>query len=218
MSTYRQILLHVVTSTKHRHPWITTDLADRLYPYIGGIIRAHKGTLYAIGGVDDHVHLYLRWRPDESLSNLMREVKGASSKWIHESLPDLRDFAWQAGYAAFSVSRSQEPAVKAYIDRQREHHRKEDFKSELLRLLKAHAVEFDERYVFEWRDGCRFVRPPLRGGTSGEGIVPRVARRSASPFVAYPWLQPLTPSGSGNRFRGIPIDGRCPPGYAGRPE
>jgi len=145
--TYSQVLLHVVFSTKHREKWISAQVAERLYPYIGGIVRIEKGTLLDIGGVEDHVHLYLRWRPDESVSNLMRVVKARSSKWVHETFPGLAAFAWQEGYSAFSVSKSQEDAVKKYIANQAEHHRREDFRSELLRLLTAHGVEFDERYV-----------------------------------------------------------------------
>jgi putative transposase len=147
--TYSQLLLHVVFSTKDRVPWITTDIADRLYPYIGGIVRAEKGVLYDIGGVEDHVHMYLRWRPDGSISELMRTAKARSSKWVHKTYPNLAAFAWQEGYSVFSVSKSQEGAVKAYIAGQAEHHKKEDFKSELLRILRAHGVEFDEKYVFD---------------------------------------------------------------------
>jgi putative transposase len=147
--TYTQLLLHVVFSTKHRQAWITPDVAERLYGYIGGIVRAEQGVLLDINGVEDHVHLYLRWRTDESIANLMRVVKARSSKWIHETFPALAEFYWQEGYSVFTVSKSQEPAVKAYIASQHEHHRKEEFKSELLRLLRAHGVEFDERYVFE---------------------------------------------------------------------
>lgn len=147
--TYSQILLHVVFSTKHRNPWITRDIAERLYPYMGGIVRAEKGTLYDIGGVADHVHMYLRWRTDGAVSDLMRTVKARSSGWIHDTFTDLRTFAWQEGYSVFSVSRSQESYVKAYIARQEEHHRKESFKSELLRLLVVHEIDFDERYVFD---------------------------------------------------------------------
>lgn len=109
--TYSQILLHIVFSTKHRHPWLSPDVAERLYPYIGGIIRAEKGVLHQIGGVEDHVHLYLRWRPSESISDLMRQVKASSSHWVHQTLPNLRAFAWQEGYAVFSVSKSQEGAA-----------------------------------------------------------------------------------------------------------
>ena len=145
--TYSQVLLHVVFSTKQREKWISAQIAERLFPYIGGIIRTEKGTLLDVGGMEDHVHLYLRWRPDESISNLMRVVKARSSKWVHETIPRLAAFAWQEGYSAFSVSKSQEDVVKKYIANQAEHHRREDFRSELLRLLRAHGIEFDERYV-----------------------------------------------------------------------
>ena len=147
--TYSQLLLHIVFSTKGRQPWITEEVAGRLYPYMGGIVRAEKGALYDIGGVEDHVHLYLRWRPDGSISDLMRTVKARSSKWIHDTFPDLAEFAWQEGYSVFSVSKSQEKAVKNYIAGQAEHHKRQDFKAELLQFFHAHDVEFDERYVFD---------------------------------------------------------------------
>jgi REP element-mobilizing transposase RayT len=147
--TYSQILLHIVFSTKRRQSWIGPDMADRLYPYMGGIVRAEKGILYDIGGTGDHVHLYMRWRPDESVSGLMRAVKARSSKWIHDTFGALGAFAWQEGYSVFSVSKSREQAVKDYIAAQAEHHKREDFNSELLRLLRAHGIEFDERYVFD---------------------------------------------------------------------
>jgi putative transposase len=147
--TYSQILLHVVFSTKYRKPWITAEVRERLYSYMGGIVRAQKGVLYDIGGIEDHVHMYMRWRTDGAVSDLMRTVKARSSSWVHENFPRLNAFAWQEGYSVFSVSKSQEPAVKKYIARQEEHHKKEGFKEELLRLLGAHEIEFDERYVFD---------------------------------------------------------------------
>jgi len=147
--TYSQILVHAVFSTKERTPWISAAIAKRLYPYLGGVIRAQKGVLYEIGGIADHVHLYFRWRPDMSISDLMRMLKSGSSKWLHDEFPSLGAFAWQEGYAAFSVSKSQEAAVKRYILGQQERHRKEDFKSELLRLLRAHEIDFDEAYVLD---------------------------------------------------------------------
>jgi REP-associated tyrosine transposase len=121
--TYSQLLLHVVFSTKHRERWITPDVAERLYPFTGGIIRAEKGILYDIGGIEDHVHLYLRWRPDAAISDLMRTIKSRSSLRVHQTFPRLDAFAWQEGYAVFSVSKSQEGAVKKYIASQAEHHR-----------------------------------------------------------------------------------------------
>ena len=93
--------------------------------------------------------MYVRWRTDATVSDLMRTVKARSSRWIHESFPDLEQFAWQEGYSVFSVSKSQEDAVRGYLAGQAEHHKQEDFKSELLRLLRRHDIEFDERYVFD---------------------------------------------------------------------
>lgn len=108
-----------------------------------------KGVLYDIGGIEDHMHMYLRWRPDATVSDLMRTVKARSSLWAHQTLPNLGAFAWQEGYSVFSVSKSQEETVKKYIAGQAEHHKKENFKSELLRLLRLHEIEFDERFVFD---------------------------------------------------------------------
>jgi REP element-mobilizing transposase RayT len=88
--TYSQILLHVVFSTKQRRPWLTPDLTERLHEYIGGVIRTGKGTLYAIGGAEDHLHLYLRWRTDEAISDLLRDVKAKSSSWFHEKLSEAK--------------------------------------------------------------------------------------------------------------------------------
>lgn len=147
--TYAQILFHVVFSSKRRHPLITPEIQPRLYAYIGGIVRAEKGTLYAIGGMSDHVHMLLRWRTDDALANLMRTVKARSSLWVHQTYADSAAFAWQEGYAVFSVSKSIEPAVTEYIEHQAQHHRKHDFKDELLALFNVHGVEFDRRFVFD---------------------------------------------------------------------
>jgi REP element-mobilizing transposase RayT len=147
--TYSQLLLHAVFSTKRREPFLTADVAERRYPYIGGIIRTEKGQLLSIGGVEDHLHLYVRWRTDATISDLMRIVKSRSSRWMHEEFPALKNCAWQEGYGVFSVSKSQEDVVKKSIAGQREHHRTIDFKTELLELLRRHGIEFDERYIFE---------------------------------------------------------------------
>jgi putative transposase len=166
--TYSQLLLHIVFSTKGRTPWIVPDVAERLYPVMGGIVRAEKGVLYAIGGVEGPVHMYVRWRPDGTVSDLIRTVKSRSSKWVHETYPTLAAFSWQGGYSVFSVSKSQDVAVKAYIAKQAEHHSQEDFKSEHLQLLPAH-----ERHVR--REVCVRLRAPaptfplaLRGRTSDD--------------------------------------------------
>ena len=104
--TYTKLLCHVVFSTKHRARLITPDLQPRLHEYLGGIVRGEQGTALQIGGTGNHVHLLIRWRADESLATLMRNVKGNSSRWVHEAFPGLGSFQWQEGYAAFSVSQS----------------------------------------------------------------------------------------------------------------
>ncbi len=147
--TYSQILLHVVFSTKQRRPYMTPDIQARLCDYIGGIVRAEKGSLYAIGGMPDHLHMLLRWRTDGAISDLMRTVKARSSRWIHETFPDSNAFAWQEGYAVFSVSKSSEANVNAYIENQAEHHKERDFAEELLALLRVHGIEYDTCFVLD---------------------------------------------------------------------
>ena len=147
--TYSQVLLHVVFSTKERRAQIKPVIQGRLYEYVGGLVRAEKGSLLAIGGMPDHVHLLLRWRTDGTIADLMRTIKARSSLWIHKDLYGFEEFAWQEGYAVFSVSKSAESDVRRYIENQVEHHAGRDFKEELLALLRAHEIEFDEKYVFD---------------------------------------------------------------------
>jgi putative transposase len=146
-STYTQLLYHIVYSTKERRPLITPDMEPSLYSYLGGIIRSEKGVLLAAGGMPDHVHLLIRYRTDATLADLLRTIKSRSSKWIHDKF--TQDFAWQEGYAAFTVSQSGTDAVKAYIGNQQERHRKRDFKTELIEMLRLHEIEFEEKYVFD---------------------------------------------------------------------
>lgn len=98
-ATYHKILLHFAFSTKHRAELISPELKPRLYDYLGGIIRGEKGALYAINGMPDHIHLLIRWRPDASISDLMRRVKGNSSAWVHETFPKCANFGWQRATA-----------------------------------------------------------------------------------------------------------------------
>jgi REP element-mobilizing transposase RayT len=146
--TYSQILLHIVYSTKNRQPYIPKEVEPRLHAYIGGIVRAEGGALYSSGGMNDHVHHLIRWKTDAAISDLMRTIKSRSSNWMHETFPK-QPFAWQEGYAVFSVSKSAEQSAKRYIDNQAEHHKVRDFKAELRALLIAHGVAFDERHAFD---------------------------------------------------------------------
>jgi REP element-mobilizing transposase RayT len=103
----------------------------------------------AINGIADHVHLLIRYRADLSHSELLKQIKGRSSKWINESVPQMHHFAWQEGYGGFTVSKSVVPVVSEYIAGQKEHHKTQDFKAEFLELLRRHGIEFDVRDVFK---------------------------------------------------------------------
>lgn len=145
--TYTKLCYHVVFSTKGRRPFITTGIKDELYKYIGGIIRGIGGASLEINGAADHVHILAILPPKIALSDALRDIKSNSSKWIHETKPDLQMFGWQDGFAAFTVSRSHVEAVRIYIRDQESHHEKGDFKQELIALLQKHGVEYDERYI-----------------------------------------------------------------------
>jgi REP element-mobilizing transposase RayT len=141
--------VHLVFSTKHREPVITPDLAPRVYGYLGGVARGADSPLVAAGGVADHVHLLVSLGRQTCVADLVRELKSNSSGWVHETFPEHPRFAWQSGYGAFAVSKSNVGAVKAYIARQDEHHRKRTFQDEYREFLRLHELEWDERYLWE---------------------------------------------------------------------
>jgi putative transposase len=145
-NTYTSLHYHFAFSTKNREPWITSEIENRVWAYIGGVAWPHKMTALQIGGIEDHIHAVLMAPPTLSPSQIAQYLKGDSSKWIHEEFRNLRAFEWQDGYGGFTVSKSQLPDVIAYIKNQREHHRKGSFEDEYLELLKKHGVDYDERY------------------------------------------------------------------------
>ncbi len=147
-SAFTQNFYHTVFSTKHRAMLISPDLEERLYPFMGGILRDLRCTLLAMNGMPDHVHLLIRYRADLSHSEMLQQIKGRSSKWINETWPQRGHFSWQQGYGGFTVSKSAVPEVETYIARQKEHHHRMDFKTEFLELLRRHGIEFDENEVF----------------------------------------------------------------------
>ena len=147
--TYTQLHFHLVFSTKNRKPWITSEIESRLWEYMGGIVKGLKGIPIQIGGMPDHVHLLVTLRQQPALADVLREIKAGSSGWIHDTFPELSEFAWQVGYGAFSVSHSGVPAVKDYIVDQPRHHKKLTFKDEFRFLLTKHGIEFDERYLWD---------------------------------------------------------------------
>ena len=147
-ATYSNLLYHIVFSTKERRGLITAAIEPELYAYIGGIVRNNDGKLLEIGGIKDHIHLLLKLPPKLAVSDVIRDVKANSSKWLNEEKSKFRSFSWQDRFAAFSVSESQVGRVRAYIRRQKEHHRRQDFKTELVTLLRKNRIEFDERYLW----------------------------------------------------------------------
>jgi putative transposase len=147
--SYVSAHFHCVFSTKERRPFITPELRDRLWPFLGGIARQNKMKAVEIGGMPDHVHLLISLPSTMTIAKAMQLIKGGSSKWVHETFTNQRTFSWQEEYGAFSVSMSQMDKTIAYIRGQAEHHRKFTFQEKFLQLLKKHALEYDERYLWK---------------------------------------------------------------------
>jgi REP element-mobilizing transposase RayT len=147
-NSYTSLRYHVTFSTKDRFPWTSQDRNTDLHRYIGGIVRGQKGKLIEIGGQADHLHLLFSMRPDQALSEMLRQIKSDSSKWIHDHWTKRRAFHWQRGYGGFTVSRSAQERIAKHIRNQDAHHRKMSFQEEFIKLLKAHGVDYDERYIW----------------------------------------------------------------------
>ena len=146
-STHLSLHFHIVFSTKDRHPFIADAWRERLHEYLGGLIRAAEAIPEAIGGTVDHIHVLVGLRATHSLAAFVKDLKQTSSQWIHESV-GVKDFAWQPGYGAFTVSHSDCPAVKTYIHNQIEHHRANTFQDEYVAFLQNNRVSFDERFLW----------------------------------------------------------------------
>ena len=127
---------------------ILPDLRQRLYDYMGGILKTNGGRLLASGGTADHVHLLATLRPKPAVSDILRDLKANSSKWMHETFPKMRAFRWQDGYGAFTVSYSNIEQVRRYITNQEQHHRRMTFQEEFVQVLERHGIEYDPRYVW----------------------------------------------------------------------
>jgi REP element-mobilizing transposase RayT len=143
------ILLHLVFTTKNRAPLILPELESELYAYIAAIHRNMACPLLKIGGTENHLHILCRLERVVTVSNLLEEIKKSSSKWIKGKEERLADFAWQAGYGAFSIGMSNVEALEKYIARQKTHHREVSFQDEYRTLLKKYRVEWDEKYVWD---------------------------------------------------------------------
>ena len=148
-NTYTQIYLHVVFAVEGRQNLIASEHNDELQKYVTGIVIAQKHKLIAINNMPDHLHLLVGLRPDAALSDLVRDVKAGSSKFINEKRWVMGRFSWQEGFGAFSYARSQLGAVIRYIQNQQKHHAKKSFRDEYLELLEKFGVEYDRKYIFK---------------------------------------------------------------------
>ena len=145
--TYTNLLTHIVFSTKERLPLITNVIKPELLAYIGGLAKELKGKPIIINGMSDHVHILASLPPTISTAEAMRFIKANSSKWVTQKF--RKPFEWQKGYGAFSVSRSNVDAAVKYIQNQEQHHRKFDFRTEFVALLRKNDVEFDEEFLWK---------------------------------------------------------------------
>lgn len=149
-NTYSQIYIQIVFAVYGRENLIKREWKDELYKYITGIVKNHNQKLLAINGVSDHIHILLNIKPNIALSDLVRDIKANSSRFVNEKKFVKGKFNWQEGFGAFSYSISQLDDVIRYIQNQEEHHEQMSFKDEYLKYLKRFDIEFDENYVFEW--------------------------------------------------------------------
>jgi REP element-mobilizing transposase RayT len=145
-STFLSLHYHLVFATKCREPFIAADWRLRLHEYMGGAIAGLGGFPEGIGGVEDHVHLLVGLRATNCLADVLRELKKASSVWVHQEI-GLKAFVWQEGYAAFTVSAPARGSVKRYIANQEEHHRTQSYCEELIAMLEKVEIEYDSKYL-----------------------------------------------------------------------
>ena len=143
------ILVHLVFSTKDRVPYLNGEVQAQLHAYLATLARNAGCECYRAGGTEDHVHLAIRISRTITVADLVEQVKTASSKWVKAEAANGKDFSWQWGYGCFSVGPKDLDTLVAYIDGQREHHKKHTFQEEFRMLLKKYGIDFDEAYVWD---------------------------------------------------------------------
>ena len=151
-NTYTQMNVHAVFSVKGRGNFISNKWKDELHMYLAGTLKETQNYSLAVGGYKDHVHIFFELNPTNSVSDVLKNVKSKSSKWINRRGFIAGKFEWQAGYGAFTYSRSQRDRVIKYIMNQERHHKKESFRDEYLELLRKHEIKYEDAYLFEFYD------------------------------------------------------------------
>jgi putative transposase len=147
--TYLSLRVHLVWATKNRRPWLDPEWRPRLYACAAAVIARRTGKLLCAGGARDHIHLYLEPPSTLALSELVASIKTTTSKWIHDTFPHRRDFRWQHGYGAFSVTPFEDGHIRDYIRNQEKHHREQRFTREYASLLDRHGVTYDPAHVVD---------------------------------------------------------------------
>ena len=141
---------HLIFSTKDRFPYLADKvIRAEMHAFLAQMLRAHECETWIVGGVDDHVHALFALSRNHAIASVVKEVKRTSSGWIKQSSRKSSRFHWQGGYAAFSISQSNLGDVIRYIENQEEHHKRMTFQDEYRAFLKAHAIDYDERYVWD---------------------------------------------------------------------
>ena len=148
-NTYTQIHLQIVFAVKYRDCVIHYSWKNELYKYITGIVKTNNHKMISINGMPDHIHILIGMRPVQSVSQLLQDIKGSSSKWVNDKNFLKRKFEWQEGYGAFSYTKAELKNVINYIENQEEHHKKKNFRDEYIDLLEKFNVEYDEKYIFQ---------------------------------------------------------------------
>lgn len=141
------LLVHIVFSTKDRHPFLNAAIRPALYSYLAEVTRIKNCECFRVGGIADHVHLAVRLHTTMNVAKLVAELKAGSSQWLKTQ--NVKAFAWQRGYGAFSVSPADMSSLVAYIDHQEEHHRRRNFQEEMRTFFAKYHIAFDERYVWD---------------------------------------------------------------------
>ena len=151
-NTFTQLHIQLVFAVQHRQALIPASWKDELYQYITGIVQNKGNKLLSINGMPDHIHIFIGLHPAIAISNLVKDIKLASNKWINERAFTQHHFEWQDGFGAFSYSRSQVHIVCDYIERQEEHHRKRTFRQEYISFLQKFEIPYEEKYLFQFFD------------------------------------------------------------------
>lgn len=143
MTQYLSLRVHLVWATQHRKPWLDPSWRPRLFACASTIISRKGGRLLCAGGVRDHVHMYVESTATLTVAELASAIKSNTARWIHQTFPHRRDFKWQHGYGAFTVSGTDDASLRDYIRNQEHHHRHRPFTGEYLSLLEQHGIEYD---------------------------------------------------------------------------